>query len=90
MNKILLQGVLRVHVFEAKNLMRKDVTLLKKGKSDPYAVISVGTQEYKTKVIDDSIDPKWDYWCEVIVFFNMMHNFYIYLFSDVLQCLNLK
>lgn len=45
--------------------MRKDVTLLRKGKSDPYAVATVGTQEYKTKVIDNTVDPKWDYWCEV-------------------------
>lgn len=63
----LFQGVLRVHLFEAKNLMRKDVTLLRKGKSDPYGVLTVGTQEYKTKVIDNTVDPKWDYWCEVSV-----------------------
>lgn len=41
------------------------MTLLRKGKSDPYAVATVGTQEYKTKVIDNTVDPKWDYWCEV-------------------------
>lgn len=56
---------MRVHIFEAKNLMRKDVTLLMKGKSDPFAVASIGAQEYKTKVIDNTVDPKWDYWCEV-------------------------
>lgn len=39
--------------------------MLGKGKSDPYAVITVGAQEFKTKVINNSVDPKWDYWCEV-------------------------
>lgn len=62
--------MLRVHVFEAKNLMRKDVSLLRKGKSDPFAVITVGTQEYTTKVIENTVDPKWDYWCEVSLWYS--------------------
>ncbi|CAG9863137.1 unnamed protein product [Phyllotreta striolata] len=58
------EGVLRVHVFEASHLMKKDISVLGKGKSDPYAVVTVGAQEFKTKVIDNTVDPKWDYWCE--------------------------
>lgn len=50
---------------EAKHLMKKDIGMLGKGKSDPYAVITVGAQNFKTKVIDNTVDPKWDYWCEV-------------------------
>lgn len=60
-----MQGVLRVHVVEAKHLMKKDLGVLGGGKSDPYAVINVGAQEYKTAVVKNSLDPKWDYWCEV-------------------------
>lgn len=58
--------------------MRKDVSLLRKGKSDPYAVVSVGVQEYTTKVIDNTVDPKWDFWCEVIILFpsNIIRNLY--------------
>ncbi|VEN50761.1 unnamed protein product, partial [Callosobruchus maculatus] len=56
-------GVLRVHVFEAKNLEEKDVT----GKSDPYVILNVGAQEYKTKAIKRELNPKWDYWCEFII-----------------------
>lgn len=55
-----------MHVVEAKHLMKKDIGMLGKGKSDPYAIITVGAQEFKTKVISNSVDPKWDYWCEVI------------------------
>lgn len=50
---------------EAKHLMKKDISMLGKGKSDPYAVINVGAQEFKTKTINNTVDPKWDYWCEV-------------------------
>ncbi|XP_068903620.1 extended synaptotagmin-2-B isoform X1 [Tenebrio molitor] len=58
------EGVLRVHVVEAKNLMKKDIGMLGKGKSDPYAVVTLGAQEFKTKVIVNNVDPKWDFWCE--------------------------
>lgn len=48
--------------------MKKDIGVLGKGKSDPYALINVGAQEFKTKVIDNTVNPKWDYWCEVKIF----------------------
>lgn len=50
---------------EAKNLMKKDITVLGKGKSDPYAILTVGAQTFRTQTIDNTVDPKWDYWCEV-------------------------
>nr|XP_023028101.1 extended synaptotagmin-2-like [Leptinotarsa decemlineata] len=56
-------GVLRVHVFEAKDLERKDVT----GKSDPYVILTVGAQECRTHVIKRDLNPKWDYWCEFVI-----------------------
>ncbi|XP_018315969.1 extended synaptotagmin-2 isoform X4 [Mycetomoellerius zeteki] len=58
------EGVLRIHVVQAKHLMKKDIGMLGKGKSDPYAVINVGAQEFRTKTIDNTLNPKWDYWCE--------------------------
>ncbi|KYM99145.1 Extended synaptotagmin-2 [Cyphomyrmex costatus] len=61
------EGVLRIHVVEAKHLMKKDIGMLGKGKSDPYAVINVGAQEFRTKTIDNTVNPKWDYWCECAV-----------------------
>lgn len=61
------EGVLRMHVIEAKNLMRKDIGILGKGKSDPYCVLNVGAQERRTQTIDNTIDPKWDYWCEFAI-----------------------
>ncbi|KAG6799268.1 extended synaptotagmin-1 isoform X1 [Apis mellifera caucasica] len=61
------EGVLRIHVVEAKHLMKKDIGMLGKGKSDPYAIINIGAQEFRTKTIDNTVNPKWDFWCEFIV-----------------------
>ncbi|XP_039956078.1 extended synaptotagmin-2 isoform X1 [Bactrocera tryoni] len=62
------EGILRIHVIEAKDLMKKDIGVLGKGKSDPYAVINVGAQEFKTQIIENNVNPKWDYWCEAPAF----------------------
>ncbi|XP_075981979.1 extended synaptotagmin-like protein 2 isoform X2 [Anticarsia gemmatalis] len=58
------EGVLRIHLVQAQNLMKKDVSMLGKGKSDPYAIITVGAQQWKTKHIDNNVNPRWDFWCE--------------------------
>ncbi|KAJ8733972.1 hypothetical protein PYW07_014523 [Mythimna separata] len=58
------EGVLRIHLVQAQNLMKKDVSMIGKGKSDPYAIITVGAQQWKTKHIDNNVNPRWDYWCE--------------------------
>lgn len=58
--------MLRVHVFEARDLEKKDVT----GKSDPYVILNVGAQEFKTQVIKRDLNPQWDYYCEVIICFS--------------------
>lgn len=71
------EGVLRVHVVEAKHLMKKDIGLIGSGKSDPYTVVSVGPQEYKTATIDNTVDPKWDFWCEVCFLCNCCDNRFI-------------
>ncbi|XP_055708386.1 extended synaptotagmin-2 isoform X2 [Phlebotomus papatasi] len=61
------EGVLRVHVMEAKDLMKKDISVLGKGKSDPYAVVTVGAQQFRTQIIDNTVNPKWDFWCEASI-----------------------
>jgi hypothetical protein len=50
---------------EAKQLMKMDIGVLGKGKSDPYAIITVGAQEFRTQTINNTVNPKWDFWCEV-------------------------
>ncbi|XP_075981999.1 extended synaptotagmin-like protein 2 isoform X4 [Anticarsia gemmatalis] len=71
------EGVLRIHLVQAQNLMKKDVSMLGKGKSDPYAIITVGAQQWKTKHIDNNVNPRWDFWCEALISSRK---------SQVLQC----
>merc|ERR1719464_1355022 len=54
-------GVLRVNLIKADKLMKKDVGVLGMGKSDPYAVLEVGSKSGKTKVISNTITPEWFY-----------------------------
>ncbi|XP_047523309.1 extended synaptotagmin-2-B isoform X2 [Pieris napi] len=61
------EGVLRIHLVQAQNLMKKDVSMIGKGKSDPYAIITVGAQQWKTKHIDNDVNPRWEFWCEARV-----------------------
>lgn len=57
-----LQGVVRVHLLEAKDLVAKDTYMmgLVKGKSDPYAIIRVGNRTFKSKTVKENLDPKWN------------------------------
>jgi hypothetical protein len=61
-------------VIEAKQLMKMDVGVLGMGKSDPYAIINVGSQEFRTKTINNTIHPRWDFYCEVNYNFDCVHN----------------
>ncbi|OQV23911.1 Extended synaptotagmin-2 [Hypsibius exemplaris] len=60
-------GVLRIFVAEAENLVRADIGIIGKGKSDPYCVIRVGSQIFQTQVIKDNINPNWSEYFEAVV-----------------------
>ncbi|CAP35095.2 Protein CBR-ESYT-2 [Caenorhabditis briggsae] len=60
-------GVVRLKVIEAKNLENRDISFIKKGKSDPYAEIQVGSQFFKTRTIDDDLNPIWNEYFEAVV-----------------------
>ncbi|XP_078581431.1 extended synaptotagmin-2-like isoform X12 [Branchiostoma floridae x Branchiostoma japonicum] len=60
-------GVLRIHLKEAKELMRADVGFMKKGKSDPYCTLQVGAQSFRSKTIENSLEPRWNEYYEAVV-----------------------
>ncbi|XP_078390628.1 extended synaptotagmin-1 [Cetorhinus maximus] len=63
------RGIVRIHLIEATSLESKD-TYVKgfiKGKSDPYAIVRVGTQAFMSKTISETVNPKWNEMYEVIV-----------------------
>lgn len=56
------------------------MSLIRKGKSDPYVVVTLGAQQYKTPTINNELNPKWDYWCEVKLLFSIQIFIYCYLY----------
>uniref|UniRef100_A0A3Q3LAH7 Extended synaptotagmin-like protein 1a n=1 Tax=Mastacembelus armatus TaxID=205130 RepID=A0A3Q3LAH7_9TELE len=63
------RGVVRIHLLEAEDLTAKDTVIkgLIDGKSDPYAVLRVGTQIFTSRHVDSNLNPQWREMYEVIV-----------------------
>uniref|UniRef100_A0A8D1WZU2 Extended synaptotagmin-1 n=1 Tax=Sus scrofa TaxID=9823 RepID=A0A8D1WZU2_PIG len=63
------RGIIRVHLLAARGLSSKDkyVKGLIEGKSDPYALVRVGTQAFCSRVIDEELNPQWGETYEVMV-----------------------
>uniref|UniRef100_A0A8D0AXW6 Extended synaptotagmin 1 n=1 Tax=Sander lucioperca TaxID=283035 RepID=A0A8D0AXW6_SANLU len=63
------RGVVRIHLLEAEDLMAKDTVIkgIIDGKSDPYAVLRVGTQSFTSRHVDSNLNPQWREMYEVIV-----------------------
>lgn len=61
------QGLLRIILLEAQRLIAKDNMMggMVKGKSDPYAKISVGEFMFKSNVIKENLNPVWNEMYEV-------------------------
>lgn len=60
-------GVLRIYMIEAKDLIKADIGVLKKGLSDPYGVIRLGANKFKTPVINNTVTPVWNSVFETII-----------------------
>ncbi|KAK6319306.1 hypothetical protein J4Q44_G00105170 [Coregonus suidteri] len=63
------EGVLRIHLLEAENLIAKDNLMggLKKGKSDPYVKINIGGVKFKSHVIKENLNPTWNEMYETVM-----------------------
>lgn len=63
----ILQGLLRIHLLEAQNLVAKDNLMggMVKGKSDPYVKIYIGGVSFKSHVIKENLNPTWNEMYEV-------------------------
>eukprot|EP00927_Polykrikos_kofoidii_P043732 TRINITY_DN37815_c0_g1_i1.p1 TRINITY_DN37815_c0_g1~~TRINITY_DN37815_c0_g1_i1.p1 ORF type:complete len:1339 (-),score=217.60 TRINITY_DN37815_c0_g1_i1:101-3541(-) len=67
--QVLPHVVMQVHVQKAKGLRAADWHLLKTMRtSDPYCVIQVGSDKYKTKVIKGTVEPVWGETIQVMVY----------------------
>ena len=54
------EGLLRVQIPEARELAKSDFSLIGKGSPDPYAVLEVGAQTFRTETKKNQSNPKWD------------------------------
>ncbi|XP_064233281.1 extended synaptotagmin-1 isoform X2 [Aotus nancymaae] len=63
------RGIIRIHLLAARGLSSKDkyVKGLIEGKSDPYALVRLGTQTFCSRVIDEELNPQWRETYEVMV-----------------------
>uniref|UniRef100_A0A915IZA0 C2 domain-containing protein n=1 Tax=Romanomermis culicivorax TaxID=13658 RepID=A0A915IZA0_ROMCU len=59
-------GVLTFDIVQARNLENKD-NIIFSGKSDPYVIASVGSQFFKTKTIDNNLNPIWNETFQAVV-----------------------
>ena len=52
---------MRIHLLEAEELTAKDTVIkgIIDGKSDPYAVLRVGTQTFTSHTVDSNLNPQW-------------------------------
>lgn len=53
-------GLLRIEVLEAKDLIKKDIGIISKGSSDPYVILRVGAKTFHTKTKDSTVNPIWN------------------------------
>ncbi|TRY99498.1 hypothetical protein DNTS_014204 [Danionella cerebrum] len=78
------KGVLRIHFLEAQNLEVKDTYLggLIKGKSDPYGMLLVSNQLFRSKTIKECLHPKWNEVYEALVYEPSGQHLEIELFDE--------
>lgn len=78
------KGVLRIHFLEAQDLLGKDKFLggLIKGKSDPYGVLQIGTQLFQSKVIHETVNPRWNEVYEALIYDHSGQHLDVELFDE--------
>lgn len=52
--------MIRVHLLEAEKLAQMDHFLGIRGKSDPYAKVSIGLQHFRSKTVYKNLNPTWN------------------------------
>ncbi|XP_061688111.1 extended synaptotagmin-1 isoform X2 [Syngnathoides biaculeatus] len=63
------EGLMRIILLEAEDLVAKDNLLggMKKGKSDPYAKVTVGEVTFQSNVVKENLNPVWNEMYQVVM-----------------------
>merc|ERR1719309_1411919 len=72
------EGKAKLNIIKAKELIKADMI----GKSDPYVVLKYGRQQDKTKVINNTQEPKWDHQTEFVVPDGNSRTFHLEVFDS--------
>ena len=51
------EGVLRITIVEATNLMQCDIGLFGRGQSDPYVVLTIGAKKFRSQTVKKTVNP---------------------------------
>ena len=62
-------GAVRIELIEGRQLKKSDFGMLGLGKSDPYALIAINDETFRTQTIKNTVNPKWNYACEALIQF---------------------
>lgn len=61
------EGLLRVQMLEARELVKSDFSLIGKAAPDPYAILEVGAQTFRTETKKNDSNPTWEETFEAFV-----------------------
>ena len=75
------EGLLRVQMLEARELATSDFSLIGKGSPDPYAILEVGAQTFRTNTMKNERNPTWEENFEAFVDNSEGQELQIYLYD---------
>merc|ERR1719469_1277751 len=77
------RGVLRITAHKATSLRAKDSAGLFSGaSSDPYVVLSIGPESYKSQTINRNLNPVFDFACEFPIFAASLQKLHVELMDS--------
>lgn len=75
------EGLLRVQMLEARELVKSDFSLIGRASPDPYAILEVGAQKFRTDTKKNNSNPAWEETFESFVDNSEGQELEIYLFD---------
>jgi len=84
------EGLLRVQMLEARELVKSDFSLLGKATPDPYAILEVGAQTFRTETKKNDSNPTWEETFEAFVDNSEGQELEVYLYDHDLASKDTK
>ena len=75
------EGLLRVQILEARELVKSDFSLIGGGAPDPYVIMEVGAQKFRTETKNNTSNPAWEETFESFIDNSIGQELEIYLYD---------